>query len=122
MNSKDDGNGIGGSTIRPAANGVCRRRFLGGTLATVAATTLGFPAIVRAQEEKRVVLSARIARRSFEQIAKAFEAETGIAVNGAVRRNQRHRQPALAERANPNADVWYGGGVRCRSCTLSGKA
>ena len=110
MNSKDDGKGIDGGTIRPVANGVCRRRFLGSTLATVAVTTLGFPAIVRAQEEKRVVLYCPESPDLSSKIAKAFEAETGIAVNVQYGGTNVIVNRLLAERANPNADVWYGGG------------
>ena len=56
MNSKDDGKRAEAGSTPLEAQGDGRRRFLGGALATAAATTLGFPAIVRAQEEKRVVL------------------------------------------------------------------
>ena len=110
MNNKDEVKGIDGGTIRPVANGVGRRRFLGSTLATAAVTTLGFPAIVRAQEEKRVVLYCPESPDLSSKIAKAFEAETGIAVNVQYGGTNVIVNRLLAERANPNADVWYGGG------------
>lgn len=93
---------------KSTAGGVSRRTFLGTAAATTAA--LGFPAIVRAQEEKRVVLYCPESPDLSSKIAKAFEAETGIAVNVQYGGTNVIVNRLLAERSNPNADVWYGGG------------
>lgn len=87
---------------------VTRRGFLG--VAAAATATLGFPAIVRAQEEKRVVLYCPESPDLSSKIAKAFEAETGIPVNVQYGGTNVIVNRLIAERANPNADVWYGGG------------
>jgi len=92
----------------PQRKGLITRRALIATAGVAA--TLGFPAIVRAQEEKRVVLYCPESPDLSSKIGKAFEAETGIAVNVQYGGTNVIVNRLLAERANPNADVWYGGG------------
>lgn len=75
-----------------------------------AATTLGFPAILRAAEEKRVVLYRPESPDLSSKIGKAFEAETGITADVQYGGTNVIVNRLLAGRSNPNADVWYGGG------------
>jgi iron(III) transport system substrate-binding protein len=110
MNTARDAEGTGFAAPAVGADGTGRRQFLGATIATAAGTTLGFPAIVRAQEEKRVVLYCPESPDLSSKLAKAFEADTGITVNVQYGGTNVIVNRLLAERRNPNADVWYGGG------------
>jgi iron(III) transport system substrate-binding protein len=84
-----------------------RRAFL--TTSAAAAAAVGCPSLLRAQE-KRVVLYCPESPDLSSKIGKAFEAETGISVNVQYGGTNVIVNRLLAERSNPNADVWYGGG------------
>ena len=88
--------------------GMDRRTFI--KTAGAVAAMVGFPAIVRGAEEKRVVLYCPESPDLSSKIGKAFEAETGISVDVQYGGTNVIVNRLLAERSNPNADVWYGGG------------
>jgi iron(III) transport system substrate-binding protein len=85
-----------------------RRHLIGTGIA--GATMLAAPAILRAQEEKRVVLYCPESPDLSAKLGKAFEAETGIKVDVQYGGTNAIVNRLIAERGNPNADVWYGGG------------
>lgn len=87
---------------------VSRRTVLGG--ATAGLALLASPAIVRASEGNRVVLYCPESPDLSAKIGKAFEAETGIQVDVQYGGTNAIVNRLMAEKANPNADVWYGGG------------
>lgn len=110
MDKMHDSNDVAVELAQASGQRLSRRGFLGSTLAAAATATLGFPAIVRAQEEKRVVLYCPESPDLSSKLGKAFEAETGIVVNVQYGGTNVIVNRLLAERGNPNADVWYGGG------------
>lgn len=88
--------------------GATRRSVLIGGAA--AASYLSAPSIIQAQEEKRVVLYCPESPDLSAKIGKAFEEETGIKVNVQYGGTNAIVNRLVAEKNNPNADVWYGGG------------
>lgn len=87
--------------------GISRRTFV---KAAGAAAAVGFPSIIRAQDKRQVVLYCPESPDLSSKIGKAFEAESGITVNVQYGGTNVIVNRLLAERSNPNADVWYGGG------------
>ena len=85
-----------------------RRTVLGGAAAGLA--VLAAPAIVRASEGNNVVLYCPESPDLSARIGKAFEEETGIKCDVQYGGTNAIVNRLLAEKSNPNADVWYGGG------------
>ena len=83
--------------------GMDRRTFI--KTVSAVATMVGFPAIIRGAEEKRVVLYCPESPDLSSKIGKAFEAETGIKVDVQYGGTNVIVNRLLAERSNPNADV-----------------
>jgi len=92
----------------PKMTGMTRRTVLGGAAAGIA--TLAAPAIVRASEGNNVVLYCPESPDLSAKIGQAFEAQTGIKVDVQYGGTNAIVNRLLAEKRNPNADVWYGGG------------
>jgi spermidine/putrescine-binding protein len=85
-----------------------RHHWMGTGLVLVMVALLALTACGGAKEEK--VLSMYVAYGNPDMIAQAFEAKTGIKVELLTMSSGEVLTRLLAEKANPQTDVWFGGG------------